>query len=518
MSTMICQAPNCAPAADHYAAEVDPPDNSTLTATEFNELTLDTASGYFLVTLPSPVHVSGLVRTNDLIVPGTVVFSRPSRISGRPDVFYQATVDASTGGYQISVPPNAVGESYTVTVHPTDIAKFPPVTQTVQLTKDRTLDLVFASGSRLFTLRGDITDVLYAPLSNVRVVLRDASTLLDLSTTVVTDLTGHFELSISQDSGFDGPVVLTAEQGTAATGLITMSVPLTSPALEAQLASAAMQLQFPAIPAATHRSFVVVGSSTSGADKLVAGAQVRLTATLVGSVLSGGVQVSHEIELQTNSDGKFEADLYSDETGTRKYKIAISPPSDSEFQTTSTEVVVASAPGLGASVRLPIRPLVTGRVLDPMGVPLKGVVVQPALSTLAASAATSLATSSRAASASTDVDGRFALRIDAGAYDLALVPPATSQLPRTWLTGQTIVANVDLGDLNAPSSVIFDAVVLGPDSKPTQAAVHVFVVPAHNTACASTDRACLAPPRLQADGSTDQNGRAPLLLPSTPIR
>ncbi len=511
---LACQAPACVPAADHYAAEVTSPTGESLVATEFDELTLDTTSGYFLVSLPTAARVTGVVQTDGAVVPGTVVFSRPSRIPGRPDVFYQATVDATAGTYQVSVPPNQVDEMYTVRVRPTDSAAFPPAMRRVHITADQTLDLSVASGARLFSLKGQITDVVNSPLVGTRVVLRDATTLLNLSTTTHTDEKGHFEIFISQDSGFTGSVLLIAERGDTTTGLLSLTLPLTAKALQAELLNAAMQLHFPAIPAPTHRSFAILGTSSSGADKAVAGAHVQLLTLLSGSVLSGGIQVTHEVEAQTDPNGKFDADVYPDIGGARKYTIAVAPPADSEFQTTTTDVAITASTGFGEDVRLATRPTVSGTVLDPSGNPLKGVVVQPAFNTVDATSSTSIATSAHTSSATSDVDGRFSLRLDVGTYDLALVPPASSQLPRQWVVGQVVNGDVDLHRVVAAKPVLFDGVVLTISGEPVKATLHLYIVPAGNAGCVERGATCLAPPRLQAEGNTDKNGRAPLLLPS----
>ncbi len=69
-----------------------------------------------------------------------IVPTRPVRTCpGRPDVYYQATADA-TGTYSLLLPVSAANESYTVRVQPTDSSTFPPLTSSARITGDDTLD------------------------------------------------------------------------------------------------------------------------------------------------------------------------------------------------------------------------------------------------------------------------------------------------------------------------------------------------------------------------------------------
>jgi hypothetical protein len=242
---------------------------------------------------------------------------------------------------------------------------------------------------------------------------------------------------------------------------------------------------------------------------------------LLDTGVLGTTRAVHEVEAQTDVDGRFSVDVYSNDQGARNYTIAISPPADSDFQSISTNITVGAPSGVSTTLRLLTRPLVTGRVLDPAGLPLKGAVLQPTPDgTAAAAPSSSLATAAKTSSATTDTDGRFAFRLDVGSYEIGVLPPAPSQLPRRWLPARTIDSDVDLGDLITPMAIEIDGVVVDPTTTPlrnpdgsaVQSSVRLYLVPAGNSACTRDTTSCLSPPRLQAEGTTNKDGRAALLL------
>src|SRR5207244_2373932 len=105
-----------------------------------------------------------------------------------------------------------------------------------------------------------------------------------------------------------------------------------------------------------------------------------------------------------------------------------------------------------APIALKLRPLVAGRVVGPTRLPVKELLVMPGLATVAASSsATSLALLPKVPSAQTDADGRFAVRLDSGIYDFGLIPPSSVRLPRVWLEGTQVTADLTLPDVVLPA-------------------------------------------------------------------
>jgi hypothetical protein len=515
-----CRPPTCTPAKSSYAAEVISVGSSGPPAIEFSDLILDDASGYFVMTMPPAATVSGHVTAAGQAVASSVVFSRPSRIPGRPPVTYTATVDGA-GAYTIALPPNVSGEDYLVRVQPMDTSHYPPKATTVHVEGDQDLELGLASGDQLATLTGTVKDVV-GTAAAARVVLRDAVTLLDVSTRAATDADGRFSISMPLDAtALSSALVLSIERGDPATGVLSMTVELKPDQVQAELIDAAMAIQLPTLQPPSHLKFAIIGGASNGTDKPVAGAHVVLRATVADTGLLGTTRATHEVETQTDLYGNFTADLYPEDGGTRIYTIAISPTDDSDFQTTTSTISVGAPSGVSTTIKLMTRPILRGRVLDPGGVPLKGAVVQPTLDAAAlAVQASSAVAASKSSTATTDADGRFSLRLDMGSYELGISPPASSHLPRRWLPSRTVDNDIDLGDLVTPMAIEFDGVVVDQSSNPLRSSdgaaqsssVRLYLVPAGNANCAKDSTDCLAPPRLQAEGTTNKDGRAALLL------
>jgi hypothetical protein len=157
----------------------------------------------------------------------------------------------------------------------------------------------------------------------------------------------------------------------------------------------------------------------------------------------------------------------------------------------------------------------TGRALLPSGAPLGGVTVTPGVANVGKlTSAASLAALNQLGDTLSAADGRFALLLDAGAYDIGFVPDPSTGTARSWLTGQEVVADTDLGDRRMPVGVAVQPFISGPMGALASAEVRVYVVPVGNFACNATELACLAPPRLVAQATTDGNGRGALLLPA----
>jgi hypothetical protein len=108
---VTCSPPECpADTSLQLVAEVAPPSDSAFVKQEFDFIALDSQSSRFTLMLDPVVTVTGTVMLQTGMttknVAATVVATRPSRIPGRPPVYYQATVDPITGQYKLVVPQN----------------------------------------------------------------------------------------------------------------------------------------------------------------------------------------------------------------------------------------------------------------------------------------------------------------------------------------------------------------------------------------------------------------------------
>src|SRR5207244_1288705 len=108
-------------------------------------------------------------------------------------------------------------------------------------------------------------------------------------------------------------------------------------------------------------------------------------------------------------------------------------------------VAVAPNGGFGGSIELALRPQVLGQVFDAQGKPLQKLTVVPGAATVAQALgpANTQGVTVTPRQTISDSDGRFALRLDRGVWDIGLIPPADAMLPRLWLTN-TVLDGVDV--------------------------------------------------------------------------
>jgi hypothetical protein len=142
----------------------------------------------------------------------------------------------------------------------------------------------------------------------------------------------------------------------------------------------------------------------------------------------------------------------------------------------------------------------------------------PAPATLAAALGPSpYAATTTPQQANADSDGRFSLRLDAGVWDVGLVPPADAILPRLWLSDLDLTQDLDVGTVTVPRGVMVHGVVNDPSGAPlAHANVRIYTVAGGNASCAPTDAQCLVPPRLRAESSSGSDGVVSVILPSQP--
>lgn len=514
-----CAPPACPIAPMALAAKITPPSTRTdITRLDVGTVTLD-ASGFFTVTLERPILISGKVSVGQIgkgKLTGTVVATRPSRIVGRPDESYQTTLDGS-GNYSLAVTETLPGESYTLRVLSTDTSLYPP--QTFQLSdvtvpagtpRQIGFDLVLDDPAQLQPVKGVVTDAVGAPIAGLQVQALDPNNKSVASTTATTDATGSYSVLLSKSTAKLMPPVV------ALVVTPTMNAPVGTPSLEKRidLTHVDGNLRAPPLPATAQFTYPVMGVGSSGAAAPAVGAQVQFKAT-VTNPNAPEVTALFQASGQTDADGNVSLMLIPGQ-GSRDYIVTVAPPSISDLQGLVTTVSVGPSGGYGAPIALRLRPQLSGRVTDMLGLPVRSLTVQPGPATVASALdATSLAGVVRVDSALTNGDGRFALRVDTGTYDVALLPPASMHLARQWLDRVLVDGDKDVGDVTVPPAATARVLVLDADGNPLPAAsVQLYSLALGNlaTTCRTVD--CLSPPRLAAEGTTGTDGSVPLLLPS----
>jgi hypothetical protein len=310
----------------------------------------------------------------------------------------------------------------------------------------------------------------------------------------------------------------------------TLAVTRVMPTLTLDLATSSLgvaksvtaNMHVPPLPAAVHLIYPVLGISTSGAQTPAGGASCVFVADLSDPKATDGVKASYRATATTDPVyGNAEVDLIPSDTGNRVYMVSITPDATSDFATllTTVEVAPTTSP-YGPGITLSLRPQLSGQVLDPSSTPLHGLQVVLGAATVAASVApTPYLVATTPPQTLSDADGRFALRTDKGFWDIGLIPPGDTMLPRLWMTSIDISSDLDIKSVKLPRGVMVRGIVKDPDGNPlARANVRLYTVLPDNANCPSGDGrdSCLAPPRVRAEGSTGSDGTVGVILPSQP--
>lgn len=530
-ASVLCSPPECAYTTQlALVAEVAPLAGKAVQQ-EFTSLHIDEKTGRFTLTLAAPVTLRGAVTITgaDGTIAGvaaSVVATRPSRIAGRPALYYQAATDPADGSYSLPVSPNVAGESYTIRVTPNDPTQVPPMQETLTALTDQNVEFGFADPSQLPALVGSLRDSLQTPLANMQVQAIDPDSGATVSTTVTTDITGSFSLRLLPSRPATVQLVASpapAQKGDTTTQPITLTRLITFTAAPMMGESMETSLQLPPLPAPAHITYVVSGTSPSGAPTPVVGATCVFSADVSDPTAADGTTATYVATTMTDASGNASVDLAPAAKGNRTYQVTIAPDVSSSFQARTTTVDVAPQGGFAQLKDLALRPQLSGRVLDPTGRPLANATIAPTVSTLATAGdptnpAPTAATATAATPATTGPDGRFALRLDPATWDVGLIPPAGALLPRLWLVSTSVVTNTALPDVTVPRGVMVQGIVHDDKGAAVDADVRLYTVAAGNSAnCGSQPDGCLAPARLRAEGPTDNAGTVTMILPSQPV-
>jgi hypothetical protein len=511
-------------------------DQQTLAPQEIPQLLFD-RDGSAEISLHASVQVQGTIATADaqLLARARVLAQLPSAILGQtPYTFDTLSTERPAGAWQLRlpVPARPMEQVYRFWVgfdDATQASQYTPIWKERVLTGPDKLELILPSPSALPAVSGRILDPLGQGVGGMTVQVLDGRGQI-VSTTAVSlssqaGLAGSYRVLVdpSLSTETQPSLTLVARPGAQA-GLPVLEAPLvqlkagsTLP-LELRLPSALKPLVF---------RLPIVGQGPSGALLPVVGARVQAQVVLEDKLLTAGTRAIYTASADTDGEGVAKLSLIPAPLpgdGNLKYSVTVSSPSRTPFASVQQDIQVGPREGELAPVQLALRAQLTGRLLDASGepVPLAQVVAQPIARTDSTGGPSEAkAVGSTPPQTTTDQDGRFALRLDSGDYDIDFVPqPGTA--PRSSLDNQRITSyDVDLGDVRLPRLALGKLVVTGPGGAPlAQAKLRIFqspdTSPRFGFAC-QPGLPCSRVAKLRAEAFTDSKGRAQFLLPdSTP--
>lgn len=522
-----------------FAAELFAPETQTemLPRAELEELVI--SGNEATVMFVGSVLVEGriVLRVDDeLSVAAKVTFSRKSRIDGAPD--YVVTTKALGGrragevAFRTRLVPTVGDETYTVTIVPDDgtitpaqpgqplpNALAPPTQLTRQtFTTQRYLPITLDAGG-LRAISGQVVDAVGVGLGGMSVKAYSRRTTGApyelISSTGTTDSYGNFTIYVplGRSSLFDLHVAPGPGQNRAS--LVRTNVSATATTAATGTTDA---IKYPALPTATTYSIPVEGPSAAGGTRRAIGARVLLSTTLA----SGRDTVTYSTEAMVNLDGLAVVQLIPGVLASnRTYDAVVLPSPTSDLGARwDGKVMAGPSPGVLQTLTLAPRVPVSGKVVDAMGRAAVGITVKPVLSrafVAGASAATQalvdrVQLAEQLPEVTTSGTGTFSLYLDpmvgtqAAAYDLELLPPNGSPLPR-WSADEIAVGGekVDVPQVRLPNATLVSGIVKTDDGKTPVADVVVQVY------MRSPDGVSARP---RAIATSDERGKISLVLPA----
>jgi hypothetical protein len=490
-----CPGAECRiPTSLTFAATLDPPPDTDLTATEFppDELVQD-ADGVVQLTFPestvATVSVHAVMDPTTLVA-ADVLLARPSRIPGQPDV--GETAAATPEGPAVAR--IHLGASYDVTVlpaRPADEIYLPWAVEDVSLDS------------------GALDVPLEAPTETIEVDLPVPPGLeLDVRLQGVRETDG--QLTTVARGGAADEFVMRARE-VAGTWTIAAEVAFVDPVdekadlpnlklvIEALLdcPETACAVDLPAVPQSavpTPRAFTlsIVGEDAGGEQVGVPGVFVDLRSAIS---VPGFERVEIAAAAVTQADGTASVWLLDD----RSYDVTLRA-GGSGFASQVTRISLpADAPGDRATLRLDLGPRLSGTVVaahpvgDEAGVAGAVVMLLP-----------SLGGGSAIGPLTTDDQGAFAARVDPGEYDIDVTPPEESGYPRWSLDNVDVTQEVSGLQVVVPQGVSIPVRVVAGTEPVAGATVRILTLPDTKGRAA----------RERAQATTDADGQGSLLLPN----
>jgi hypothetical protein len=535
------------------AVRIDAPGDLGLPPAELEAMPAWNDQGYFDLRWTEagelPVEISGrvvLAANPDVSVGARVVLRRLSRIPGGPDYVVTAESVAGLGpdkaSFSATVLPTRSGESYEVVIYPADSGPAPTPAELAPPYRQQGFSFIEPSAKLTFPLggqnaqgaekriRGRVKSAGGQPIAGL--VVRAFGKFGPLDRTEVasnlarTDAQGQFSLRVPVAWLDQFDVLISPPSGTHQPEVrlydVTVDDPVGQTSVELTLADTVL----PAFPPPADFEMPVIGTAPEGGQEVVVGATVRLTTTLVESPSQS---VTFRALAQVGPDGRATFKLIPGLPGApRSYLLDVIPLPDAPYaQVWSESLAVGSDGELALPAPLARRVVLTGQVLDEIGVPAGGVLVRlvPSPTFVFALADTPLdLTTARWPETITGADGRFSMWIDQNildtqaAYTLHFEPTPDSLLP--FMTVADVGAlpddtgTVDLAELWLPNPAYGRGTVRDPLGQPVAfATVFVYEPIDQSVACAKATGECRVPAPLRALAQTDEQGGFRLILP-----
>ncbi len=488
--------------------------------------------------------------------------TRPSDLPGLPD--FTRTVTASDGAvagdvaFAVTLPRLAAGaEPYQVQIvpqasqqpnqtqgpSPQELA--PPGRVEIDGTADEPdLEWVLGDPAENKIVIGRVVDAAQRGISGMQVYAlgrwQDGDAPTRSSSIATTDESGVFAFRVPIDMLDLYDVLVVPPAGVIAPTLRAKDLYIPDPDVIESPDNTVMidDLAMPSYPQGASFVLPVSGTNTAGSDVPVAGAEVRLTTTLLDQ---GGVTATYTATGSTDPNGEVELQLIPGGAQNRVYAVRVISPPDSSHASLDDKMLNVGPGNTGGRSVLPrvtldSRLLVAARVLNDQGAPVAGATVNTDLSlpfrlTLPAELQSELE-SLKLPSATTDDNGVFTLWLDpsviglAAFYDLAIVPPAGAATPRWSLRDLAIddLANQPPPgtdgslDLWLPPPSFARGPIHAPDgSSVADAEVWLYELPADNSLCADlplpAGQDCTVPAQLRGLWHSRKSGVVWMVLP-----
>jgi hypothetical protein len=478
------------------------------------------------------IEVTGRVllrATDQASIAARLTFRRASRIPGASD--YVVNVNAAAGkragemAFQVRLLPNLPGESYEVTIYPDDgtlvtppagqpppSALAPPQTiEDLSLTTSASFDVPLDRGG-VRGVTGQVVDAVGVGIPGMIVRAYGQRTTSEprelVSSTGKTDADGRFEIYLPTGRAGLFDLRVTPGPGVRAASLERKGVRPATTALTSGLV-AVEPVRYPALPLPVRYQLPVAGADAAGGRKPALGAAVSFRSTLLVTATD---EVTYETQTEVGTSGLAEVDLVPGVLEqNRTYEVTVLPLANT-LQGARWDATLSIGPqgGVLAELDLPSRVLVSGTVRDADGKPVNKVTVRPQLTSTFVPGSDLVGL--RLPEVTTNEAGQFSVFLDgqlagvAAEYDLELIPPGGSGLPR-WSRDRVSPpgdqSRVDLGDLALPAASLVSGIVRDEMGAPVaDAEIRVYM------------RDGSAMSRQRALAKSDAEGKIELVLPA----
>jgi hypothetical protein len=532
-----------------FEAELTPPlDRPDLAPCE--QSFMATEQGDFVLEFAPTIEVSGrVVLTADptTTVPAHLVFRRPSRIKGAPD--YVVATDSipdsanpDAASFSLRLVPTMPGETFTVTIYPDDTPnpdnvptlaqKVPPYRQIGFAFEADAPGIVFPLGGESPTglqkrITGRVIDSTLHPQTDFEVRAYGKFGPLDpvevASSRDDTAGDGRFSIVVPAAWEDDFDVRITPRPGTAQPSILLKQVHIDDATAEKNLGD----IVLPTYPAITPYWVPVSGQAPEGGLEPAVGARITLRTVLFEDVTR---VITYEAQGAADEDGLAEVPLIPATAGqNRMYSYDVAPVANTPHRSIWGQTLEVGPTGgvLASGAILGPRVLLSGQVLDSLGLPLASVNVQvvPSVRLVAELELKSFDLSTvQFPSTASAGDGRFSVWVDPeilsiqAGYLVDFDPPADSLQPRWTLSDETRILGGDgqsqtLGEIWLPDPAYVRGTLTTAANEPVPGAeVRLYEVVNDLTACPDANP-CQPPALLRAQGTTSEKGGVRLVLP-----